>query len=313
MIRTVQQAASSGVTWIDVTAPTSEELDVLAKEQGLHPMVVEDSLDPWHLPKFERIEDTTFMILRVYGERPERTGNTAQDMTRKIAIFSRGDTVITIHRATQPVCEQLERDHGRAHPNGDRCSPSCLLVALAHRVLESYDRPLEAAEETLNRFEAQLFDRRSRSPALAEVHALKGTVGTIRRLMWLSQQVLQKAVPSTERSAPLFQDLREAADHYLFYAEQLLEEAQNLIAMHLAVASHRTNDVMRILTVFSAFFLPLTFIVGVYGMNFEYMPELRRPWGYFAVLAGMAALSLGIWYWFRRRGWLGGVAEDGDR
>jgi magnesium transporter len=310
VIRTIQRAADTGVTWIDVTAPTPDELNVLAKQQGLHPMAVEDSLDPWHLPKFERIEDATFMILRVYGERPERTGNTAQDMTRKIAIFSRGDTVITIHRSALPVCELLERDHPHLHQNGDRCSPSCLLVSLAHRVLESYDRPLEDAEETLGRFEAQLFDRRTRSPGLARVHALKGTVGTIRRLMWLSQQVLQKAVPPSERSAPLFQDLREAADSYLFYSEQLLEEAQNLIAMHLAVASHRTNDVMRILTVFSAFFLPLTFIVGIYGMNFEYMPELHRPWGYFAVLLGMAGLSLGIWVWFRRRGWLGGVADE---
>jgi magnesium transporter len=69
---------------------------------------------------------------------------------------------------------------------------------------------------------------------------------------------------------------------------------------------------MRILTVFSAFFLPLTFIVGVYGMNFAHMPELAHPWGYFVVLGGMAALSLGIWIWFRRRGWLGGVAREED-
>jgi magnesium transporter len=310
MIRTIQRAEETGVTWIDVTAPTSEELRTLATEHGLYAMAVEDCLDPWHLPKFERLEDTSFMILRVYGERPDRTGNTAQDMTRKIAVFVRGDTVMTIHRAAQPVCDLLERDHAHQHAGGERCSPACLLVSLAHRVLESYDRPLEAAEETLHQFEAQLFDRRTRSPGLAEIHELKGTVGTVRRLMWLSQQVFQKAVPSSERSAPLFQDLREAADSYLFYSDQLLEEAQNLMQMQLAVASQRTNEVMRLLTVFSAFFLPLTFIVGIYGMNFEYMPELGHPWGYFAVLALMAGVSLLIWLKFRRHGWLGGATGE---
>lgn len=310
MIRTIQRAEEAGVTWLDVTAPSREELTTLAREHGLHPMVVEDSLDPWHLPKFERIEDTTFIILRAFGERPDRTGNTAQDLTRKIAIFTRGETVITIHRAAQPACELVERDHVRQHRVGERCSPACLLVALAHRVLESFDRPLEDAETTLNHFEEQLFDRRTAAPALAQMHALKGNLGTIRRLMWLSQQVLQKAVPPTERTAPLFQDLREAADGYLFYAEQLLEEAQNLIATSLALASHRTNEVMRVLTVFAAFFMPLTFIVGIYGMNFQNMPELRQPWGYFAVLAVMAVVCLVIWVWFRRRGWLGAPDRD---
>jgi len=123
--------------------------------------------------------------------------------------------------------------------------------------------------------------------------------------------VIQKFSGPQERSSPIIQDLREAAESYQFYADQLLDEAQNLIAMHLAVASHRTNEVMRVLTVFSAFFLPLTFIVGVYGMNFRYMPELEKRWGYPLLLAVMLTVSLTIFVWFRRRGWLkGGVGED---
>ena len=138
MIRTMQGAEQTGITWIDVMAPTPEELSNLAGTYGLHSMYVEDSLDPEHLPKYERIDDATFIILRVYGERPDRTGNSIQDVTRKIAIFTRGDTVVTIHRSEQPVLERLGRDHPREH-NGDRCSPACFLVALAHEVLVSYD------------------------------------------------------------------------------------------------------------------------------------------------------------------------------
>jgi magnesium transporter len=74
--------------------------------------------------------------------------------------------------------------------------------------------------------------------------------------------------------------------------------------MHVALSSHRTNEVMRVLTIFSAFFLPLTFIVGVYGMNFDFMPELHRRWAYPAVIGLMAGISAAIYTWFRRRGWL---------
>jgi magnesium transporter len=310
MIRTVQGAEPAGVTWIDVTAPTSEELSNLAGTYGLHAMYVEDSLDPEHLPKYERIDESTFIILRVYGERPDRTGSSIQDVTRKIAIFTRGDTVVTIHRSAQPALEKLEREHPRLH-NGERCTPSCFLVSLTHEVLATYDKPLEDAEQTLNQFEADVFDPKTRSPDLLEIHQLKGKLGLIRRLMWLTIQVIQKFAGPQERASPMIQDLRETAEGYQFYADQLLDEAQNLIAMHLAVASHRTNEVMRVLTVFSAFFLPLTFIVGVYGMNFRYMPELERRWGYPMILAVMLAVSLAIFVWFRRRGWLRrGATED---
>ena len=120
----------------------------------------------------------------------------------------------------------------------------------------------------------------------------------------------QKTVVPAERAQPYFQDLRETAEGYHFWAEQLLEEAQNLLSVHLAMASHRNNEVMRVLTVFSAFFLPLTFLVGVYGMNFRYMPELERRWGYPMSLAAMALISFVIFFWFRRRGWLAGGSEE---
>jgi magnesium transporter len=89
-----------------------------------------------------------------------------------------------------------------------------------------------------------------------------------------------------------------------FYADELVDDVNNLLSVQLALASHRTNEVVRVLTVFSVFFLPLTFIVGVYGMNFQFMPELRERWGYPSVLAGMAVVTLAIYVWFRRRGWL---------
>jgi magnesium transporter len=99
-------------------------------------------------------------------------------------------------------------------------------------------------------------------------------------------------VPSTGRATTLFRDVQENAESFHFYADELLDDVNTLLSVQLALASHRTSEVMRVLTVFSVFFLPLTFIVGVYGMNFAFMPELRHRWGYPGVLAMMGLVTL---------------------
>jgi magnesium transporter len=116
--------------------------------------------------------------------------------------------------------------------------------------------------------------------------------------------VVQHIVPGAGKAATLFRDVQENAESYHFYADELLDDANTLLNVQLALASHRTGEVMRVLTVFSVFFLPLTFIVGVYGMNFRFMPELNSPWGYPAVLGAMLLVTLLIYRWFRSRGWL---------
>ena len=110
--------------------------------------------------------------------------------------------------------------------------------------------------------------------------------------------------PTTGRAATLFRDVQENVESYHFYADELLDDANTLLNVQLALAAHRTNEVMRVLTVFSVFFLPLTFIVGVYGMNFQFMPELQRALGLSRGARGHGLVSLAIYLWFRRRGWL---------
>ena len=104
--------------------------------------------------------------------------------------------------------------------------------------------------------------------------------------------------------SPFLNDLKENAETLYFATDEIMEDVNNLLSLELAAADHDTNEVMRVLTVFSAFFLPLTFIVGVYGMNFDVMPELRWTWGYPVVLTLMFTVCLGIYLWFRRKGWL---------
>jgi magnesium transporter len=304
MRSTVCQSSDPPFKWIDVVGPTPQELHDLAVEFGFHPMAVDDCLDPWHLPKFERFGETNFVILRAYDVTSEAMASNVQELTRKIAIFYRTDLVVTIHRADLPLVKDL-RDRFAAHQAGEKCSQSVLLGALINAAFDSYEQPLEAAEEAVDRFEEAVFQPERQSPELTAIYVLKRRVNLIKRLFWQTTAVVQRLIAAAgDRTTPLLQDLKENAESYYFYADQLMDEINALLGIHVALASHRTNEVMRVLTVFSAFFLPLTFIVGIYGMNFQHMPELTKRWGYPAVLLAMAVVCLVIWYWFRRRGWL---------
>ena len=295
-------AGSDGFLWLDVVGPTREELEELAQQYGLLPTVVEDCLDPNHLPKYEHLGDATFLILRVHDDAALDDAGTIQELTRKIAVFFRSGFLMTVHRVDLHEVARLRERFGSGS-SGETCALSPLLFGLGHATLDSYDAPLARDEKTLDSFEAATFDK-GQPPSLRQAHNLKRRVSLTRRILVQTSNVLQKLVPPADRSAPLFQDLRESADAYLFWADQVLEEVNLLLQAHLAMASHRTNDVMRVLTVFSAFFLPLTFIVGIYGMNFAHMPELSHRWGYPAVLVLMLAVVVAIWTWFRKRGWL---------
>lgn len=308
MRQVVIQGEATGLTWIDVVAPEREELTAIAEEFGFHHMSIEDCLDPWHLPKHERIADTTFVILRVFDAGCSAKASSVQETTRKIAVFYRAGLVITVHRADLPVLNAV-----RSRFTGDLkepCTETLVLGALFNGALDSFDAPLDQAEDVADEFEDAILDETRRSPNLTAIHNLKRRVNVIKRILWQTNSVAQRLVPPHERTGAVFQDVKENAESYYFYADQLLEEINNLLGIHVALSSHRTNEVMRVLTVFSAFFLPLTFIVGVYGMNFRFMPELERRWGYPAVLALMAGVCLAIGWWFRKRGWLGGSKDS---
>lgn len=303
----VFEGGQEGLRWIDVVGPSRTELLALAEEFGLHATSVADCLDPEHLPKYERIGDATFLILRLYDEASDREAADLHAMTRKVALFYRNDLVLTIHRKDQPILASL-RERFREDGQSSR-SLTGVLTELVLAVIASFDKPLDEMERALDAFEEEVFDGRRPSPPFRRVHFLKRRVTLVKRILYQTIGVIQRMTPQAERTLPFFQDLREGAEGSHFWAEQLLDEAQHLLNVHLAMASHRNNEVMRVLTAFAAFFLPLTFIAGVYGMNFERMPELVHPWGYPAVLLVMAAVSLAIFLWFRRRGWIGRSAR----
>lgn len=302
MIETVLRRTGPDFEWIDVTGPSEEELAGLAQAYGLHPMAVQDCLDPEHLPKHERLGGATFVIVRAYDETAPDDAVTVQEITRKVAAFAGLTFLLTIHRKATPYLDRLKAEC--ATRREDQNGLGEVLVDLIAAVADTYERPLERAEHILDDFETALFDRRRIEAGLEEIHIVKRRVTLIKRMLWQTLGVVQKLHPPSEGHAPIYQDLRERIESLHTWADELHDNITNLLGVQLNIASHRTNEVMRVLTVFSAFFLPLTFIVGIYGMNFEFMPELAWPHGYPLVLGAMAAVALAIFLWFRHRGWM---------
>ncbi len=309
-IRTVLEQAEPRFVWLDLVQPSEDELNDIAARYGLHATSVQDCLDPEHLPKHERIGATTFLIVRAIDPLAGRRADTIQALTRKVAIFFGSDFLLTIHRAPQPYLEAIERDYvesGTASSAGatEPMLPR-LVIDIINGAIMTYGPPLEISENAIDEFETRVFDQQDRTVPLQAMYFERRRVGLMKRMLRHTIDVIQRLVPAANHVTPLYQDLRENAESMHIYAEELLDDVKNLLDIQLALASHRTNEVVRVLTVFSVFFLPLTFVVGVYGMNFEFMPELRSPWGYPAVLAVMVLITVGIYMWFRRRGWLRG-------
>lgn len=291
--------------WADVTGPGEKELVELSRQFQIHPTSLKDCLDPLHLPKFETIGETRFLLLRYADTQAAKQADadTVRELTRKIAIFLLPNGIITIHRATADFIDEIWPSWEKEPPR-DRDQLFHIVNQIIKRVVMTYEPMLLAAEDVFEEFEDRILSRRPDEKLLEQLYFLKRKVTVYKKMLRASLDAVSRCDSPTLRNGPYFQDLKEEWERQYFHAEELVEDSNHLMQTQLSLASYRTNEVMRILTLFSAFFLPLTFIVGIYGMNFVFLPELKWKYGYPATLIGMALITLGIWTWFRRNRWL---------
>jgi magnesium transporter len=306
MQQVVLEKTNPPFRWIDVTAPTAEELQALATQYNLHPLAVQDCLEPEHRPKYERLGATTFVILRAVDEKADARADTTLQLTRKIALFFNQELLITVHRVEMSFLEALKANAPAGAPKGvSACAP--YVIAIANGVIDTFWKPLDDAEKEISSLEDRQVGLKDRRQIIRRTFSLKRRLNALRITARHTLETVKRMTTAAEEHlphSPFLNDLKENAETLYFATDEIMEDVNNLLSLELAAADHDTNEVMRVLTVFSAFFLPLTFIVGVYGMNFDLMPELRWPWGYPLVLALMFAVCLGIYLWFRRKGWL---------
>jgi magnesium transporter len=300
------------VTWVNVESVRHEEtVRQLGSMFQLHPLALEDVVNVHQRAKVERYGEQTFCVVRM----PFANSHLE---TEQVSLFIGRNFVLTFLEAPgdvfEPVRTNLRGAAGRVRSAG----AGYLAYALIDAVVDAYFPLVEAFGERLDALEDEVIDRPNRR-AIAEVHSAKHDLRTLRRAVW----PLREAINGLYRDAsPQFDEetrihLRDCYDHavqIIDIVETYRELGSDLTDLYLSSLSTRMNDVMKVLTVISTLFMPLTFITGLYGMNFDpnqsrwNMPELTWAWGYPYALSLMAISSAAMLLFFRRRGWLGALA-----
>ena len=277
--------------WIDLENPSKEELRSITEPFDIDINLLEDSLEYGHLPKIEKFKDYTFIILRAYSAGLEEDVTTVAELSNKIAFFLNKDHLLTVHRASFDFLKRKE---------GDYVDSEALMLDIINDLLLTYEAPVELQSDKMDQFEKDIFLRNGQELSVKTLYYQKAKARISKKVLLLTQAVLTQMVVKASLTSTL-QDLKETTISYLLHYDEIIEDANSLLNAYLSVTAQKNNDVIKLLTIFSAFFLPLTFIAGIYGMNFAYMPELKTKDGYFIVLALMVIISAVIYFWFKRK------------
>jgi magnesium transporter len=227
------------------------------------------------------------MILPASSSRTPSRG-----LTRKLAIVVQGDVFITLHRSQLSFIDQV----------WDQTSTSArLLPDLVSKSIKTYDLAIQRIHEEFETLEDEILTAglSYRRSIPQELYTLKRRVTLMKRILRMTQDaVLDISIKFKMHQA------RDHLDKYLFQLEEVADNLIGILSLQVSIASQRSNEIMRVLTVYSIVFMPLNLIAGVYGMNFDHMPELRNAWGYPLALTLMVTVAVGILIWAGRKGWL---------
>ncbi|MBD2755119.1 magnesium/cobalt transporter CorA [Spirosoma validum] len=308
------------VNWLDVDGIHEPKVvAALGQQYHLHPLLLEDVLNTEQKPKID-----------IYDESP--TGNGVVEptdsvvfVTLKMLHHSRQRQEIDIEHISmvlgknylisfqeertkdifEPVIERIKASSGKTRRNG----ADYLLYALIDVIVDHYLLITERIGEKMDEVEEQIVQERANQQTLGTLYTLKRELAFIRRAVSPVRDIISTLLreESDLIQHNTFPYLRDLADH-MNQVIETLESYRELIAglmdVYYSIVSNRMNSVMKTLTIFSAIFMPLTFIVGVYGMNFDNMPELHKQYGYYVVWGIMALVTVGMIIYFRRRGWM---------
>jgi magnesium transporter len=289
-----------GYEWIDIAAPDKNDLQEIAGQFGLHEASVADALQPDHLPKYERLKNYILIILRMYSPGRNDEADTVQELTDKLAIFISNSFIITIHQVDWPPLKKINEEYVK---QGDCKNPFHVLNEIVKAGLLSFDEPAKKLTGKMEYYEERVFLKEQQMPLQKGLYYLKRKVDVIQRILLLSYDIIDQIDPP-EKSDAYTRDIRDLYVMQQSIFDTLSENTNHLLTIYFNLSSQRTNETIRILTIFSVFFMPLTFIVGVYGMNFDFMPELKWKIGYPVVLILMLVVVACIYLWFKKKKWL---------
>jgi magnesium transporter len=296
----------STITWINIDGlHQMEVMEAIGRLFHLHPLTLEDIVNTGQYPKLEDYRDYLFIVLKMLYYHEQKNFIESE----QVSLCLSSHVVISFQEEPgkdlfAPVRERIKSGKGRISKMG----ADYLTYSLIDIVVDSYFIILEKLGERITVLEEKVMNEPTQK-FLHELHAMKRDMIFLRKSIWPLREVLR----SLERGdSPLIQDsvhiyLRDVYDHTIRIIETI-EAYRDILAgildIYLSSVSNRINAVMKVLTIIATIFMPLTFIAGIYGMNFRHMPELEWRWGYPLILLGMASLGIAMLIFFRRKKWL---------
>ncbi len=305
---TINEVSFSNIKWIDHVAPTKKKLIEMAKVIGVPQGMILNCLNPDFLPHLDSYNDVYFLMLRISESGAPKQADTIQELTTKIALFMKEDTIYSFHRL--PL-QEINVVTQKMQEKTTEATRQYFFQSLLEQVATSYDQRLLELEQMTESFEENILKSVRSRNLLQDGFILKRKASAYKKVIKFTSEVMMKTVMTLNLDNTQFGYIKEKFDRYQFYADDVFENSQSLLNLHIGIqsqktneASFRTNEIMRVLTVLTMFFLPLNFIAGVYGMNFEYMPLTKHPEGFWLSLGFMVLICLGLFAYVVKKGWM---------
>lgn len=301
--------------WVDMEKPSLEDDQVLLDVFHFHPLTVEDSRGTRHHPKIEEFPDYIYFIVHgVLADTSSERFNTIE-----LDGFIGRNYIVTYHhdkfRSIDGVKQRV-----RSTPLPCQRGASYLLYLILDQIVDFYLPVMEDFDEAITELEDDIFSMKIKGNAVLEdILLLKRNVLRLRRISSKQQEILLRMSRGEfalidKNLLPFYRDIYDHLVRITDLSESYRDLLSGTMDAYLSVVSNRMNEIMKVLTIFSAIMLPLTFIAGVYGMNFDNMPELHSRYGYFTVVAIMVIVAIAMLIYFKRKGWIGsGVVEEEAR
>lgn len=300
----LSQPVDETVIWINVGGVHQVEMvETLGKQFSLHPLMLEDVANTDQRPKLDDYETYFFLVIKMLS----LTKRNEIAVEQVSLVLGRNYVISFQENGTdvfQPVRERLRGGKGRLRQTG----ADYLLYALVDAIVDQYFAVLESLGEKIEALQQTVVDD-PRPETLNDIHALKRQLLFLRRAVWPLRDVMNNLSRSTcpflqEPTKVFFRDVYDHVVQIVDTIETLREMVSASLDIYLSSVSYRLNAVMRVLTVITTIFMPLSFIASIYGMNFEHMPELQSRWGYPLVLSVMTAVGVGMLLLFKKKRWL---------
>ena len=293
------------VTWINIDGLHKvETIEKIGKHFGLHPLILEDILNTGQRPKCEDYADCLYMVLKMLRYNDEDNSVRSE----QVSLVLGQNFVISFQEEAGDVFEQIRDRIRNAKGRIRKMSADYLAYILIDAIVDNYFLILERIGEQIESMEEELIAEPS-NKIVHKIHALKRELIFLRKSVWPLRELIN-SMEKTESSLisdsmePYLRDVYGHTIQVIDTVESFRDIVSGMLEIYLSSISNKMNAVMKVLTIIATIFIPLTFIAGVYGMNFKYMPELEWKWGYFIVLIIMALVAAVMLIYFKRKKWL---------